>query len=572
MSTIKVIDEKKPSTDILSHYRFYNEDNLSQPYSEQQWQSLVTARPWLQNLYHPERSHPERSSSTSSDEPDSATETVIGSTRSSTYNDGITEYSQSTLTISQDNWNFTKTELDFSRYQDQYGSSASSNEKGFQQKPFAVPVSLPAQDEHENQMSKLHKVAFILVTCLAQFLSLGGMNQTVAPVFLLAKEFNIVDYGMLSWFSAAYSMSVGTFILPAGRLGDMYGHKRMYLIGWVWFAVFSFIAGFSYDWDVITFSALRGLQGIGPAILIPNAIALIGRTLPVGNERNIAFACFGAAGPTGATAGAVFAAMLAQLAWWPWEFWILTMTCMLAFVATWFIIPDPEPANSTTFPIPSKPKFDWLGAITGVLGLILLNFALNQAPLVDWQGVYVPVLLVVGILFLVAFFLIELFYAESPLIPIRGLHAEAGYALACIAFGWGSHGIWAYYLYLWLEELRGLSPLLTAAQTSPVAITGVIFALSTVWLIKKYGVCWVMLIAMINFFIGALLLVLMPVQQIYWAQTFISVLIMPGAMNLSFPAATILLSAALPKEKQGIAASLVSTMVSSNLNISRLQS
>jgi MFS family permease len=70
-----------------------------------------------------------------------------------------------------------------------------------------------------------------------------------------------------------------------------------------------------------------------------------------------------------------------------------------------------------------------------------------------------------------------------------------------------------------------------------------------------------MLIAMINFFIGSILLATVPLNQTYWAQTFISVLIMPGAMNLSFPAATILLSSALPKEKQGMAASLVSTMV-----------
>jgi MFS family permease len=114
---------------------------------------------------------------------------------------------------------------------------------------------------------------------------------------------------------------------------------------------------------------------------------------------------------------------------------------------------------------------------------------------------------------------------------------------------------------LFLEQVRGHSALLTSAETSPVAITGIIFALSTVWLVKKIGVAYVMLIAMLNFFIGSLLLALVPLNQSYWLQTFLSILIMPGAMNLSFPAATILLSSALPKEKQGIAASLVSTLV-----------
>ena len=66
-------------------------------------------------------------------------------------------------------------------------------------------------------MSQIHEIAFIMIVCLAQFLSLGGMNQTVAPVMILAEYFNIHDYGTLSWFSAAYSMTVGTFILPAGK-------------------------------------------------------------------------------------------------------------------------------------------------------------------------------------------------------------------------------------------------------------------------------------------------------------------------------------------------------------------
>ena len=66
-------------------------------------------------------------------------------------------------------------------------------------------------------MSQIHEIAFIVIVCLAQFLSLSGMNQTVAPVMILAEYFNIRDYGTLSWFSAAYSMTVGTFILPAGK-------------------------------------------------------------------------------------------------------------------------------------------------------------------------------------------------------------------------------------------------------------------------------------------------------------------------------------------------------------------
>jgi len=62
----------------------------------------------------------------------------------------------------------------------------------------------------------LHELAFVATVCAAQFLSLAALNQTVAPVLILARSFDISDYGTLSWFSAAYSLTVGTFILPAG--------------------------------------------------------------------------------------------------------------------------------------------------------------------------------------------------------------------------------------------------------------------------------------------------------------------------------------------------------------------
>ncbi|ORY15286.1 hypothetical protein BCR34DRAFT_478185 [Clohesyomyces aquaticus] len=414
-------------------------------------------------------------------------------------------------------------------------------------------------------LTRSREIALIFITCIAQFLSLAALLQTLSPVMILADYFHVEDYGTLSWFSASYSMSVGTFILPAGRLGDMYGHKRIYLIGWAWFATWSLISGFSYSSGVVLFSICRAFQGIGPALLVPNAVALIGRNFPVGQKRNIGFALFGAMGPTGATTGAVFAALLADLAWWPWEFWILSVVCCIVLGLAFFIIPD-EDAAINKIKGAQRPSFDYWGSITGVTGLILINFALNQAPLVTWMTPYIGALLGVGCLFMVAFVLVELYATEYPLIPIRGLSKDAVFALTCIFVGWSSHGIWNYYLFLFLEHLREHSALLASAETAPVAFTGFLFALSTVWLLKRIGVAYVMFIAMTFFMLGALLLATMPLHQTYWAQTFISVLIMPGAMNLSYPAANILLSSSLPKEKQGIAASLVSTLVNYSIS------
>lgn len=77
------------------------------------------------------------------------------------------------------------------------------------------PVTTPPAPRSISE--RVHEVFFIGILCLAQFLSLAAMNQTVAPLMILAEYFDIHDYGNLSWFSAAFSMTVGTFILPAGQ-------------------------------------------------------------------------------------------------------------------------------------------------------------------------------------------------------------------------------------------------------------------------------------------------------------------------------------------------------------------
>lgn len=216
---------------------------------------------------------------------------------------------------------------------------------------------------------------------------------------------------------------------------------------------------------------------------------------------------------------------------------------------------------------PSRAQtFDYWGAFLGVSGLILINFALNQAPIVGWSKAYILNLFFLGWILIVAFIIVEYRYAIRPLVPIKELNRDASFVLLLIACGWGSHGIWLYYFYLFLETLKDKSALLATAMIAPVALTGVVFALSTPFLIKGIGPAWTMAASMLCFSVGAILLASAPVSQSYWSQTFLSVVIMPGGMNLSFPSGMILLSNAMPREHQGIAASFVSTIVNYSIS------
>jgi hypothetical protein len=90
---------------------------------------------------------------------------------------------------------------------------ASANTSDFFDTPFLEPP--------QPSMTKTREAAFIFITCISQFLSLSALNQTVSPMLLIADHFHVEDYGTLSWFAASFSMSVGTFILPAGTFNKV---------------------------------------------------------------------------------------------------------------------------------------------------------------------------------------------------------------------------------------------------------------------------------------------------------------------------------------------------------------
>lgn len=207
------------------------------------------------------------------------------------------------------------------------------------------------------------------------------------------------------------------------------------------------------------------------------------------------------------------------------------------------------------------------GATLGMTALVLINFAFNQAPIVGWSKAYVYVCLILGALFTAAFFYVELKLVSDPLIPFHAFSSDVSLVLGCIACGWASFGIWVYYLWTFLTQVRGASPLLATAQISPLTISGAVAAIMTGFLLSRVKPSIIMAVALSAFLVGNILVGTAPAGQTYWAQIFVCVLIIPFGMDMSFPAATIILSNAVEKKHQGIAASLVNTIVNYSISL-----
>lgn len=343
----------------------------------------------------------------------------------------------------------------------------------------------------------------------------------------------------------------------------MFGYKTIYLIGMSWFSLWSLVCGLAVYSNHVLFVFGRVLQGIGPALILPNGLAILGATYAPGRKKSLAFAAFAATAPAGSVIGATFSGLFA-LKWWPWTFWTFSIVLAATVALAYVVIPPVPSSHRENRPDTNRGMIEHLdipGALTGVAGLILINFAWNQAPIAGWQEPYVYVTLILGIIFIAAYFLIEIRYSKHPLVPFDALSSDVAFVLGAVACGWGSFGIWVWYTWQFLLELRGNSPLLGSASFVPVVISGALAAAVVGLLLHRAGPPLVMLLALLAFTIGSILMATCPIDQTYWAQSFVSFVITPWGMDMSFPAATILLSNAVAREHQGIAASLVNTVV-----------
>jgi MFS family permease len=434
--------------------------------------------------------------------------------------------------------------------------------------PNVNRASMQSTRSLDDMVSLPREILVIGVISLAQFTTQVGLGQVLSILHIIAADFGVTEPGIKAWLIAGYSLTVGTFILVSGRLGDVFGYKKMLVIGYIWYAFWSMVAGLSVYSNYVLFIWARVLQGIGPSILLPNGLALLGVLYSPGRRKNMAFAVFGGVAPGGSVIGSTFGGICA-LAWWPWTFWSSAIVlAIIAAVAAW-AVPDPP----RKVDISEKSHFevlkmcDPLGALAGVTGLVLFNFAWNQAPIDGWNAPHVIVTLILGLLVIGGFFYIELHVSSNPLIPFDALNGDTAFVLGIMACGWGAFGIWVYYLWQQLEVLRGASPLLASAYLTPLILSGVVAALTTGFLFSYIRPPWVMMMAMIAFLTSSILVATSAPKQTYWAQIFVTCIVAPFGMDLSFPAASLILSNSVSREHQGVAASLINTVVNYSISL-----
>lgn len=197
-----------------------------------------------------------------------------------------------------------------------YDHNLPYNEKGAMT-PTSGSDQQPITLHDPPKMPLLREIAFIAVVAISHLMTQAAMGQALAPLSIIGATFGTNSLADMTWYIAAHSLTVGTFILVSGRIGDILGHKRVFVFGYAWLGMWAVLCGFAaYTKQEIWFDVCRALQGIGPALLMPNGLALFGRAYPVGIKKNIVFSIFGAVAPMGFVLGALSGSIFAEYLWW----------------------------------------------------------------------------------------------------------------------------------------------------------------------------------------------------------------------------------------------------------------
>jgi EmrB/QacA subfamily drug resistance transporter len=313
-----------------------------------------------------------------------------------------------------------------------------------------------------NEETKHLGLALLVITAAQLMIVLDATVVNVAiPTIHHALHFSLAN---LEWLITGYSLTFGGLLLFGGRTGDLYGKRRMFMIGVSVFAVSSLLGGLAQSdvWLIIT----RGMQGVGAAIAAPTALALITTNFPEGRERNRAMGVYAAMSGGGGALGLLLGGILTSYVSWRWIFFINVPIAAIVL----FLSPRALHESSTT-----SGRLDVPGALTGTGGMLALVYGLSNASSHSWSSVSTISFLCASVVLLVAFGFIEQ-HSADPLMPLSifsNRNRSASFAMMlCIGIALFSM---FYFLTQFLQNIQGWSAVKTGVGFLPMT-AGIIVA------------------------------------------------------------------------------------------------
>src|SRR2546429_1628106 len=365
----------------------------------------------------------------------------------------------------------------------------------------------------------------------------------------IQKDLKIAE-STVQWVVTAYAITFGGFLLLGGRMADLLGRRRIFLVGLTLFTAASLACGLASSAGVLI--ASRAVQGIGAAIISPAALSIVTTTFSEGAERNKAIGIWGAPGGSGAAAGVLFGGILTKYLGWEWIFYVNVPVGALVLGLTLPFVPESRADLGHR-------RFDAWGAFTVTGGLALLVYAISKAPDVGWGSTRTILFLIASGVILAGFTAIET-RSRAPLMPFRIFRIRSLLAANIVGFLLGAV-IFANFLVLtlYVQQVLGWSALKTGVTFLATAGTTGIWAGVAQALPTPFGprpgivLGLVVLAASMGYYTQ------IPVHGHYWPDLLPAYLTFALGLAFAFVPVTIAALAQVAPEDAGLASGLINT-------------
>ncbi|MDN3497261.1 MFS transporter [Planococcus sp. APC 4015] len=390
----------------------------------------------------------------------------------------------------------------------------------------------------------------LAVVGLAQLMVV--LDATVVNIALPSAQADLgFSDGQRQWIITAYSLAFGSLLLLGGRLSDLMGRRRTFIIGLIGFAAASALGGAAGTFELLV--GARALQGAFGALLAPTALAVLTTTFTIPKERARAFGVFGAIAGAGGAIGLLLGGFLTEAFDWRWNLYINVLIAAVALVGALFYIPFIARSGP-------RPKLDIPGTILVSGGLFGLVYGFSNAEFDGWDSPMTWGMLAAAVVLLVAFVFWQR-RAGHPLLPLSiVLDRNRGAAyLAVMIAGAGMFGIFLFVTYF-LQLTLGYSPIQTGLAFLPMIGMLVLAAqLGTNIFVPRFGPKVLVPIGMTLGVIAMIWLTFLDTSSVYVVNVMPPLMVMGFAMGTIMPASMQTATLGVDREFAGVASATVNT-------------
>ena len=385
--------------------------------------------------------------------------------------------------------------------------------------------------------------------CVAQFMVV--LDVAVVNVALPSIR-NDLHFSVesLQWVLSAYAIFFGGFLLLGGRLADVLGRRRLFMIGLVLFAGASLACGLS--WNEASLITFRCIQGLGGALLSPAALSILVTTFAEGRERNLALGIWGGIAGSGAAAGTLLGGVLTSAFGWQWIFFINVPIGVALIALCPFLLPASRAEGE-------RRGFDIPGAVTVTAGLMILVYGLTRATQIGWGAGETIALLAVAAALLIGFIVIEL-RSRYSLLPMRILSLPTPRAANIVGFLIGAALFSQFFLLsLYMQQVLGYSALKTGVAYIATTFLVVVSAMVAQSFVNRVGTRVVLPIGLVLAAVAVLLYTRLPVNGSYAADLLPGFLLTGIGLGLAFVPDSIAALTGARGDEAGAASGLINT-------------